>query len=36
MMAGFLLFAGGVGAAVLVLWAIAALSFALSRRSGSA
>ena len=36
MMAGFLLFAGGVGAAVLVIWAIAALAFALSRRSGSA
>ena len=36
MMAGFLLFAGGVGAAVLVIWAIAALAFALSRRPGSA
>ncbi|MCA0962725.1 efflux RND transporter permease subunit [Salipiger bermudensis] len=36
MMAGFLLFAGGVSAAVLVLWAISALAFALSRRSGSA
>lgn len=34
--AGFLLFVGGVGVAVLGIWVIAALSFALSRRSPSA
>ncbi|MBY6003672.1 efflux RND transporter permease subunit [Salipiger bermudensis] len=36
MLAGFLLFVGGVGAAVLVIWAVAVLAFALSRRSPSA